>query len=206
MTGEDADLEKTGRIQNRVIKWGGDGITIVADQRHVREILKDLELEQANPAATPCNVDKKNENTAGSDGSKGGTHLNKGSNRSTTTGTMRVMVPRTKIPMTNDERDDTNYSQTLTGSETTKYTALVARISCLSQDRPDLKFASLQECCAMASPSRSDLERVKRIGRYLVGTPRAERLFRCNKLVSSKRTSTQTGEATRPPDDRCQLE
>ena len=27
-----------------------------------------------------------------------------------------------------------------------------------------------------------------------------------NKLVSSKRTRTQTGEATRPPDDRCQLE
>ena len=44
--GEDADLEKIGSILNRVTKWGRDGITIEADQRHVTEILKDLELEQ----------------------------------------------------------------------------------------------------------------------------------------------------------------
>ena len=68
--GEDADLEKIGRILNRVIKWCRDGITIEAGQRLVREILKDLELEQANHAAAPCNVDKKDENSAGRDGSK----------------------------------------------------------------------------------------------------------------------------------------
>ena len=52
--------EKIGRILNRVIKWSRDGITIEADQRHVSEMLKDLEVEQANQAATPCNMDKKN--------------------------------------------------------------------------------------------------------------------------------------------------
>ena len=52
MIGEGADLEKTGRILGRVIKCGRDGIE--ADQRHGREILKDLELDQANHAATPC--------------------------------------------------------------------------------------------------------------------------------------------------------
>ena len=30
-------------------------MTIEADERHVREMLKDLDLEHANPAATPCN-------------------------------------------------------------------------------------------------------------------------------------------------------
>ena len=44
---EDPDLEKSGRILNRVIGWNRDGITIKADQRHVREILKGLELERA---------------------------------------------------------------------------------------------------------------------------------------------------------------
>ena len=48
VVGEDADLEKTKIILNRVIKWGREGITIEADQRHVREMLKDLELEPAN--------------------------------------------------------------------------------------------------------------------------------------------------------------
>ena len=42
--------------------------------------------------------------------------------------------------MTNDERDDANDTQALTGGDITKYRALVARISFLSQDRPDLKF------------------------------------------------------------------
>ena len=56
---------------NRVTKWGRDGITIEADHRHVRETLKDLELEQSNHAATSCNMDKKTEKNATSDGSKG---------------------------------------------------------------------------------------------------------------------------------------
>ena len=36
--GRDPDLEKSGRILNRVIEWDRDGITIEADQRHVRDI------------------------------------------------------------------------------------------------------------------------------------------------------------------------
>ena len=59
--GEDLDLEKSGRILNRVIEWNRDGIAIEADQRHVREILKGLELERANRSATPCAVERKNE-------------------------------------------------------------------------------------------------------------------------------------------------
>ena len=45
--GGDPDFEKSGRILNRVIEWDRDGITIEADQRHVREIMKGLELERA---------------------------------------------------------------------------------------------------------------------------------------------------------------
>ena len=56
--GEDPDLEKSGRKLNRVIEWNRDGITIEADQRHVREILKGLELERANHSATPCAVER----------------------------------------------------------------------------------------------------------------------------------------------------
>ena len=41
--GEDADVEKGGRILSLVVEWSLDRITIEADQRHVREIFKDLE-------------------------------------------------------------------------------------------------------------------------------------------------------------------
>ena len=36
----------------------------------------------------------------------------------------------------------------------------------------------LQVCCAMANPTVRDSERVKRIGRYLAGRPRAKCWFR----------------------------
>ena len=74
--------------------------------------------------------------------------------------------------------DDAHDSQALTSGDITRYRAHVARISYLSQDRPDLKFASMQVCCAMAKPSVRDVERVKRIGRYLAGKLRAKCWFR----------------------------
>ena len=67
MFGEDLDLEKSGRILNRVIEWDRDGITAEADQRHVREILKGLELERENHSATPCAVERRDEYRCGTD-------------------------------------------------------------------------------------------------------------------------------------------
>ena len=81
---------------------------------------------------------------------------------------------RSRLQMADDDAID---SQALTGGDITRYRALVARISYLSQDRPDLKFASMRVCCAMAKPSVRDMECVKRIGRYLVGKPRAKCWF-----------------------------
>ena len=82
-----------------------------------------------------------------------------------------------RVQMTRDESNDMNDSQALTGGDITKYRALVARISYLSQDRPGLKFAAMQVCCAMADLSAFDMERVKRIRRYLVGKPPTECMF-----------------------------
>ena len=58
VTGEDADLEKSGSILNRVTKWGRDGITIEADQRRVREVSTDLDLERANHASDSMSCGK----------------------------------------------------------------------------------------------------------------------------------------------------
>ena len=60
----DPDFEKSGRILNRVIEWDRDGITIEPDQRHVREILKGLELERANHSTTLCTMEGKDESGA----------------------------------------------------------------------------------------------------------------------------------------------
>ena len=73
--------------------------------------------------------------------------------------------------------DDAIDRQALTGGDITRYRALVARISYLSQDRPDLKFAPMIVCCALAKPSMRDMECGKRVGRYFVGKPRAKCWF-----------------------------
>ena len=162
--GEDPGLEKSGRILNRVIERNRDGITIEPDQRHVREILKGLELERANRSVTPCAVEGRDEGKCesrrGQKQTQTGHKWDDGNNRD----------DRDRPQMADD--DDPN-SQALTNGDVTQYRALVARISKLSQDRPDLKFASMQVCCAMAKPTKRDVERIKRIGRYLVGKPRA---------------------------------
>ena len=90
-----------------------DGITIEADQRHVSEILKGLGLERSNHRATPRAVEGKNAGNARRDESEGD---GDGANRLQMAG------------------DDANYSQAITGGDITKYRALVARISFLSQD------------------------------------------------------------------------
>ena len=149
---------------------------IEAEQRHVRDSL-DLELEQANHAATPCNVDK-NEHNAGSDGCKEKNQCEQGQRQTKhDSDDAGDGDDKNGVQMTNDERDDTNVSQAHTGRDMTKYRALVARISDLSQDRPDLKFAAMQVCCAMAKPPVRDMERVDRIGRYLVGSLEQECLI-----------------------------
>ena len=52
---------------------------------------------------------------------------------------------KNRAQMTNDERNDMNDSQALSGGDIKKYRALAARIRCLSQDRQHLKF------CVIAS-------------------------------------------------------
>ena len=56
--------------------------------------------------------------------------------------------------------------------EATDYRALAARGNYLSPDRPDIQYA-VKECCrGMASPTRGDLKKLRRLGRYLVERPR----------------------------------
>ena len=72
MIGDDRDLEKSGRILNRGLGWGRDGLTDETDQRHARERLKELDLERAHHTATPWTVERKKGGNPRSEESKGG--------------------------------------------------------------------------------------------------------------------------------------
>ena len=90
--------------------------------------------------------------------------------------------------------DDANDSQALTCGDITRYRALVARISCLSQDRPDLKFASMQVCCAMAKPSVCDMERRQEDRKIVRWEAESKVLVPAgSRVVSWKHIQTPTG-------------
>ena len=55
--------------------------------------------------------------------------------------------------------------------EARMYRSIVMKLNYLAMDRPDLQW-SVRRCAkAMSSPSAEDMERLKRIGRYLEGKP-----------------------------------
>ena len=60
----------------------------------------------------------------------------------------------------------------LSPENATTFRALAARANYLALDRPDVSFATKELCRHFASPSRESYEALKRLVRYLVGSPR----------------------------------
>ena len=78
-----------------------------------------------------------------------------------------VVTPGIKVVINEDEDDPR-----LGPEASTKYKQLVARLNFLSQDRHDIAYATKELARGMANPTESDLERLKRMGRYLRGRMR----------------------------------
>ena len=73
----------------------------------------------------------------------------------------------------------------LSGSQASQYRSLVMRINYLAQDRSDLQFAGKELARKMCEPTSHDWQRLKRLGRYLIGVPRLELFFRFQKFVGN---------------------
>ena len=54
-----------------------------------------------------------------------------------------------------------------------KFRSIAARINYLAADRPDIMYGAKEACRQMANPTEGGWKMIKRIGRYLVGRPRA---------------------------------
>ena len=52
------------------------------------------------------------------------------------------------------------------------FRAVAAKLNCLSQDRPDITFATMKLCSKMSRPDAQDLKNMKRMGRLHVAGPR----------------------------------
>ena len=56
--------------------------------------------------------------------------------------------------------------------EDTRYRAIAARLNYMSADMPDIQFACKEACREMSNPTEKSWEKLKKIGRYLVGRRR----------------------------------
>ena len=70
-------------------------------------------------------------------------------------------------------------SPLLGSREATSYRALAARLNYLAADRVDLQFATKCVAKHMSSTREHDWVALKRVGRYLRGSPRLIQMIRC---------------------------
>ena len=62
----------------------------------------------------------------------------------------------------------------LEGAEATRFRGAVARLNYVSAERPDIQYATKELARAMANPTNHDVNKLKRLARYLVGRPRLQ--------------------------------
>ena len=81
-------------------------------------------------------------------------------------------------PGTREEgRTNEDNGTVLSDKEATSYRAPVARCNHLAPDRPDIAFSVKELAKAMSKPIVRDMQRLKRLARYLKGKPRLVSLF-----------------------------
>ena len=65
----------------------------------------------------------------------------------------------------------------LSADLTSLYRTISARANYSAQDRSDIQYAVKELCRRMSAPTKGDMKKLVRLGRYLVGKPRAVALY-----------------------------
>lgn len=83
-----------------------------------------------------------------------------------------VVTPGIKLPVLKEE--DNPY---LGPAEATRFRQLIARCNFVAQDRPDVQYAVKEVARGMANPRAQDMDKLIRLGKYLLGKPRYVMVF-----------------------------
>ena len=86
-------------------------------------------------------------------------------------------APGVSTPGTASKDMSGDEDEALSETEAGLYRSFAARAMYLALDRPDLSFTAKELCRRMRAPGRADLEALRRLGRYLVNSPRVVYLF-----------------------------
>ena len=86
-------------------------------------------------------------------------------------------VPTPSVKLTAEEAAEQASAPAMAPADCTKFRSVVMRAAYMAQDRPDLAEAVKTLSRRMVSPTAGDMMRLKRLGRYVLGRPRASLEF-----------------------------
>ena len=179
--GEKAEI----KILNKIVRETNEGIELEADPRHVEIAIKELGIEGCKPATTPgCKDSKRME----LDGEKmkqsdirrrvqveidratksAGTTIDAIADATESAGSDKHWTDEgdREEPPTVDEDPE------LGPAEARVYRGVAARFNYIAPDRADIAFAVKETARSMSAPKQSDMKKLRRLGKYLIGCPR----------------------------------
>jgi len=147
------------RVLNRVLTWNSWGIGYEADPRHAEIVIRELGLSEGKSVTTPGSKDE-NAKVYTENG------------EDVTTLDEQGLYAVTQAKVRERETEKAVAGDELQGAEATLYRALCARLNYLAQDRPDIRYSCKEASRWMSCPRSGHWLILKRIARYLKGSPR----------------------------------
>ena len=166
-----------------------------SDQKHVKTVLQELKLEKANTVSTPGVKDRFEKAQQEKERHAENKHEYEGDNdqspidqkrrelkKQVDTASMeddeQDVQQRIEVELDGRPKEELNHKTkkeeygNCSIQEAKIYRSIVMKLNYLAMDRPDIQW-SVRRCAKkMTSPTGEDMERLKRIGRYLKGRPR----------------------------------
>ena len=177
------------RILNKVVRMTGDGVELEADPRHAELVIKELGLQGAKASPVP--------------GAKDESRKSRGSTPESRRAERQVDSIGNAKKSAGDEVWDTEHFDEITpegdeqdellGPEEARiYRGVAARLNYIAPDRCDISYAVKESARCMSAPTVAGLQRLKKIGKYLIGKPRLVSYFQWQDMPTRVTTFTDS--------------
>ena len=175
------------RILNKIVRHTKDGIELGADPRHAELVVKELEIKDAKPSAVPgtkesqktaqSKTDEKDPEEMMSTATRARIELRNINNvqeARNSSGDNAWSDEELKYDGDEDEVEE----KPLDAQQARLYRGVAARLNYIAPDRPDISYAVKEAARNMSCPKPADLRRLRKIGKYLLGQPQLNSLFK----------------------------
>ena len=169
---------REARVLGRIITLTPEGATLGADPALLEEVLHLLNLSGATPVITPAVKSEYLKETDSEEVKRrrleGDTARNNFEN-----------YPPALLSQSDEQSEEVEIQipgdpveeELLSEDEAKVYVSVGALLNYIAPDRPEMQYAVKEVIRKSSAPSKGDLKRLKRIGRFIAGEPRRVLLF-----------------------------